>query len=280
MSNTCTDIQATLSTYLDAELDNADLREFESHVGDCDDCQSLIESAERSHSALRAHLQETPKASDLFRKRLANALDQEDKGSQRERRRDWIFWSMPAAASALAVAALALFIWTDLSPQPEVTTVQSSLVTQDAARQHLQEKPLIIGNDRSTMGRSATDYLRQPVQAPRFASTEVQLKGWSPAQLAGKPVATFVYEVTDRKGLHRVNVHVVKRGELDLSSHRKLKIGGAELSVASALGFTTVTYAGSGPLAYVFSSDMTAESLMYLVTNTDIVNTISQRPAR
>jgi hypothetical protein len=277
MSNTCTDIQATLSTYLDAELDNADLREFESHVVDCSDCQIILESAERSHSALRMHLRDTPKASDLLRKRLAGALDQEDKSLQRKRRREWFAWSMPAAASAVAVAALALFIWTDLNPQTEVTSVPSSQVTHDAARQHLQERPLIVSNDRKVMGRSATDYLNQPVQAPRFASNKVHLMGWTPAQLAGKQSAAFVYEVIDRKGRHRVNVHAVKRSDIDLSSHRKLKIAGAELSVDRALGFTTVTYAGPGELVYVFSSDMTAESLMYLVTNTDIVNTLTSR---
>lgn len=280
MSNSCTDIQATLSTYLDAELDNADQRDFESHVADCDGCQVVLESAERSHSGLRAHLRDTPKASDLLRKRLGNALDEEDKLLQGKRRRDWFAWSMPAAASAVAVAALALFIWSDLNPEPVVAAPDSSHVTRDAARQHLQEKPLFVGHDRGTVGRAATDYMEHPVQAPRFSSTKVRWLGWTPAQLAGKQSATFVYEVTDGKSRHQVNVHAVVRSEIDLSSQMKLDVGGAQLAVDSHLGFTTVTYASSQPLAYVFSSDMSAEALINLVTNTDIVNMLSQRPAR
>jgi len=151
-----------------------------------------LASAERSHSALREHLRDTPKASDLFRKRLEGALDQEEKILQKNRRRDWFAWSMPAAASALAVAALALFIWTDLNPQSEATTAKSSQVTRDAARQHLLDKPLIVGHDRPTVGRSATNFLEQPVQAPRFASSNVHFLGWTPAQLAGKQSANFV----------------------------------------------------------------------------------------
>ena len=188
---------------------------------------------------------------------------------------------MPAAASALAVAALTLFIWTDLNTQSAPATVQTSQVTRDAARQHLFEKPLMVGTDHTTVGRSATNYLNQPVQAPRFSSTKVRLLGWMPTQLAGKQSATFVYEVTDRKGRHQVNVHAVKRNEIDLSSQTTIELdGGAKLSVDSALGFTTVTYAGSQPLAYVFSSDMSAEALLGLVTNADVANMLTRRPSR
>ncbi len=280
MSNTCTDVQATLATYLDAELENSDLREFESHVADCDDCQKTLELAERSHSALRSHLQATPKAPDLLRKRLSLALDQEDKVQQKKRRKEWVSWSLPAAASALAVAALTLFIWNDLSAQSETDVAKTSHVTQAAARQHLLNKPFYVSNDRTSVGRSATSYLTHPVQAPRFSSTKVRLLGWTPAQLGGKQSATFVYEVVDRKGRHQVNVHAVKRSEIDVGGQIKLKIGDAELFIDDALGFTTVTYAGSPSLAYVFSSDMSAEALVDLVTNTDLVNILSQRPRR
>ena len=280
MSNTCTDVQATLSTYLDEELENADLREFESHVTDCADCQDNLESAERSHSALRAHLRATPKASDLLRKRLSAALDQEDQLRQRRWRRQWLSWSLPAAASALAVAALALFMWTDLHSQAEGTQAQSSQVTRDAARHHLREKALFVSGDRTSVGRSAASYLDYPVQAPRFSSSKVRLLGWTPAQLGGKQSVTFVYEVIDRRGRHEMNVHAVKRSEIDVSSQIKLKLDGAELWVDSAFGFNTVTYAGSQSIAYVFSSDMTTDALVDLVTDTDIVNMLSRPPSR
>lgn len=278
MSNTCTDVQATLSTYLDGELDNADLREFEGHVTDCAECQTTLESAERSHSALRTHLGDTPPASDLLRKRLGAALDQEDRGRQQTQRRQWLAWSLPAAASALAASALALFVWTDLVGSPENARAQSSQVTRDAARHHLQESPLFVSSDRRTVGRSAANYLDHPVQAPRFSSTEVRLLGWTPVQLGGKQSATFVYEAIDRRGRHKINVHPIRRSEIDVSSQVKLTHDGAELWVDSAFGFNTVTYAGSTSTAYVFSSDMAAEALVNLVINSDIVNVVSHQP--
>ncbi len=187
-------------------------------------------------------------------------------------------WTLPAAASALAVAALALFIWSDLSAQEESISTQTSQVTRDAARQHLLDKPLFVGTDRKSVGRSATSYLNAPVQAPRFSSTRVRLLGWTPAQLGGKQSATFVYEIIDRKGRHLMNVHAVKRREINVDGQTKLNVGGSELSIDSALGFTTVTYVGSQELAYVFSSDMTADALVDLVTNTDIVNMLAAPP--
>ena len=79
MLNTCEDIQSIFSSYLDEELHNSDLREFESHVSGCEDCQESLQIHEREHSALRAHLRATPSAPDLLKKRLSLALDAEDK---------------------------------------------------------------------------------------------------------------------------------------------------------------------------------------------------------
>ena len=77
-----------------------------------------------------------------------------------------------------------------------------------------------------------------------------------------------------------MNVHAVKRGAIDVAGQVKLNIGGAELSIDNALGFTTVTYSGSNALSYVFSSDMSAEALVDLVTNTDLLNVLTRRPRR
>jgi hypothetical protein len=177
------------------------------------------------------------------------------------------------------VAALTLFVWTDLQSQ-KAPVAKSSQVTRDVARQHLQEKPLFVAGDRGSVDRSAASYLDYPVNAPRFSSTKVRLLGWTPAQLGGKQSATFVYEVIDRRGRHEMNVHAVKRSEIDVSAQAKLNMDGAELWIDNAYGFNTVTYAGSESLAYVFSSDMAADALIDLVTNTDLVNMLSQRPAR
>ena len=275
MPNACADIQATLSAYLDAELQDVEVREFETHLSDCARCQGSFEQAEQGHSALRSHLRATPPASDFLNKKILLSLDKEDAARKRAARTNW--FSIPVAASAVAAAALALFVWSDLVAPPQDAPVarKSSQVTQDVARQHLREAPLFVSNDRGTVGRGAADFLNTDVRAPRFSSQEVKLLGWTPAQLGGKQSATFVYEVTNQTGRHRVHAHAVALADIDFRSQTKLVIEGAELWVDGAYGFNTVTYhPRDGRLAYVFSSDMGLDALVAMVTRTDTVNTL------
>tara|TARA_R110002096_G_scaffold171490_8_gene344628 strand:- start:25938 stop:26771 length:834 start_codon:yes stop_codon:yes gene_type:complete len=275
MPNACADIQATLSAYLDAELQDVEVREFETHLSDCARCQGSFEQAEQGHSALRSHLRATPPASDFLNKKILLSLDKEDAARKRAARTNW--FSIPVAASAVAAAALALFVWSDLvAPQQDAPVARkSSQVTQDVARQHLREAPLFVSNDRGTVGRGAADFLNTDVRAPRFSSQEVKLLGWTPAQLGGKQSATFVYEVTNQTGRHRVHAHAVALADIDFRSQTKLVIEGAELWVDGAYGFNTVTYhPRDGRLAYVFSSDMGLDALVAMVTRTDTVNTL------
>lgn len=275
MLNACADIQSTLSAYLDGELQDVEVREFETHLSSCDACQESFEGAEQEHSALRSHLRAVPAASDFLNKKILLSLDREDDARKRAALSNW--FSIPVAASVLAAAALALFVWTDLvAPQETVASAtKSSQVTQDVARQHLREAPLFVSNDRGTVGRGAADFLNTPVRAPRFSSQEVKLLGWTPAQLGGKQSATFVYEVTNQTGRHRVHAHAVGVADIDLRSQSRLVIDGAELWVDAAYGFNTVTYhPRDSRLAYVFSSDMSLDALVAMVTRTDTVNTL------
>jgi anti-sigma factor RsiW len=276
MPNACADIQATLSAYLDAELQDVEVREFETHLSDCNACQESFALAEQGHSALRSYLRATPPASDFLNKKILLSLDKEDEAQKRAARANW--FSIPVVASAVAAAALALFAWSDLvAPQKEAPAqvAKSSQVTKDVARQHLREAPLFVSNDRGTVGRGAADFLNTDVRAPRFSSQEVKLLGWTPAQLGGKQSATFVYEVTNRTGRHRVHAHAVALADIDFRSQTRLVIDGAELWVDGAYGFNTVTYhPRDGRLAYVFSSDMGLDALTAMVTRTDTVNTL------
>ena len=267
MPNACADIQISLYAYLDSELSNADLREFEGHLSNCDTCQQLCRKAKHEHEVLRAQLGATPHASDLLARRIQSTLDAEDRAQQKIVRRRWL--SFPVAASTVAAAALVLFIWSDLvhtdQAQHVVATSAPGQVTRDAARQHLQQTPLLV-SDRNT-----------PVGAPQFSSQKVKLLGWTPGRLQGKQnlqpqeSATFVYEVRNTTGSYRVHAQVVALSRLDLRTQTKLVVGGTELWVDSALGFNTVTYISKGGLAYVFSSDMSVQALVAVVTHTDIM---------
>ncbi len=276
MSNICADIETSQIPYLDGELEDGDLQEFETHITDCDDCQHRLETVMQSHTELRAILQATPPASDLLMKRVSLALDAEDQQKRHAQRQNWMRWSMPFGASALAVAALALFVWSDLAASEEGQVAKSSQVTQDAARQHFQESPLFVSEDRSSIGRGAAGYLRTPVSAPRFATQNVRFLGWTPSQLGGKQSVAFVYEVVNRTGRHEVRVNAAALDSLQLQSAEMKSANGFEYWTDTAYGFQTVTVKRGETIAYVFSSDLSLSSLLGLVTNTDIVNSLER----
>lgn len=282
MQNTCDHLQASVSSFLDEEFDDAEQREFETHLADCHDCQQSLQLAERSHLALRMHLRKVVAAPDLLQKRLLLALDAEDKVLAKSQRQRWLAWSLPAAASLMAAAALSLFIWTDLRG-PRATSLSSqhnpsTQVIRDAARQHLRDKPLFVSSDRQMVGEGAASFLETPISPPRFWSPKVRLLGWTPAQLDGRRSATFVYEVIDNAGRHRVHAHAVELADVDLNSQKRFDFDGGTLWIDSAYGFNTVTYAGGQRVGYVFSSDLPLEALVDLVAKTDIVNTLSRAP--
>lgn len=277
MSNTCADNDSTRVSYLDGELEELELREFETHVADCPNCRQELEAAMGAHTALRAHLAAPPEASDLLRSRLNLALDQEDRAQGRERRKRWLSWSIPAGASALAAAALLLFVWSDLRT-PDSGPAQSSQVTRDTARQHFQDTPFFVSNDPGSVGRSAGNYLNRRVAPPRFSSQQqVRLLGWTPASVNGKQSATIVYEIVNRTGRHEMRVNLVPSQSLDLASHHKSSFNGTNYWVDSAYGVQTVTVLAGESIAYVFSSDLSVKALVGLVTQTDIVNTLRPR---
>lgn len=278
MPDPCTDIHNALSTYLDAELQGSELQEFERHLTLCEPCGDMLAAAEREHLSLRRHLATPPQAPDLLRQRIMNALEEEDETQRNQQRRHWLAWTLPNGAAVAAAAALMLFLWTDFQTA-EVPAVNSSQVTKDAARQHINESPLVVIGDRSAITRSAARFMDAPVVAPRFSSTEIRLLGWKPGQLNGKQSANFVYEVPRRTGKHQVSVHAVARHDLherSLSGQKRLEFDGAILWIDSAYGFNTVTYKGVHGVAYVFSSDMKLEELVHLVTNSDIINMLDQ----
>ena len=278
MSNNCTNSESTTFAYLDGELEELDVRDFESHLSGCTSCQEELDSAMSEHSALRMHLQSPPAAPEGLEARMMIALDSEEfeqrKQRRQQRRQQWLSWSLPTGASVLAAAALVLFMWSDLQSS-DTAQPQSSQVTRDTARQHFQDTPLFVSGDPSTVGRGAGQYLNRSVAPPQFSTQQkVRLLGWTPSSVNGKQSATIVYEVVNRTGRHEMRVNLVPRQSLDLLSQRKLTLAGSSYWVDSAYGVQTVTVDAGESIAYVFSSDLSIEVLLSLVTQTDIVNTL------
>jgi hypothetical protein len=178
----------------------------------------------------------------------------------------------------VAAAALALFVWKDLSaPSPAEVARASSQVTRAAARQHFDATPLVVSNDRSMVSRSATRYMQAPVQVPEFSTDDVRLIGWQPTQLDGRQSATFIFDVLLSGRLHRVNLHAVNLDHVDLSSQQRVVVGSVPLWIDHAYGYHTVTFEGPRNLGYVFSSNMNVDALVSLVAHSDLVALVDRQ---
>lgn len=278
MSPACSENAKLVPAYLDDELAESDLREFEGHLTDCQPCKDGLACAQREHRAMRAHLK-PPAAPDLLRAKLCRSLDEADEQERHERLARLRAWSLPAVACVVAACALALFSYREL--KGPATIAGESAITRDAARKHFIESPMVVSDDRGMVARSAGNFLSTPVRPPRFSHQGVSLLGWEPGHLDGRQAATFVYELArHRTGRHRVNVHVLGAHDLDLSAQTKRVIEGRELWIDEALGMNTVTYRSDGTIAYVFTSDMALDELLQLVTQTDILMVLDDQRAR
>lgn len=276
MQNSCEDIRTTLMTYLDDELETADQQQFEDHVSGCSSCSALLEEEKGWHTELREKLQASVALPDSLWERVTQGLDGED-ADLRDRRRSRALHSVfPVFAATLAAAALLLFVWSEVRA-PSTPAAPSRRVSRDAAREHLQGSPLFVSQDRASVRQGAARYLAQPVRTPQFFSKEIRLLGWTPGRLAGKPSAVFVYQLRDRSGLHRINVHLVDRSVLDIESLTPVRASGIELRATSAFGLQTVIFAGSGDVAYVFTSDLPLDRLATLAAQSDVVNVLDNR---
>lgn len=116
----CSSIDTLAMAYLDDELADAELRDFELHLHGCGACRQHVDREREALAALRARLA-APPAPDLLRARVAAALDREDRAQVRARVAGW---ALPATASVAAVAALALFVFLPGKPSPDAVATE------------------------------------------------------------------------------------------------------------------------------------------------------------
>jgi hypothetical protein len=143
MTSLCASIDTLAMTYLDDELADEELRDFEMHMIDCAACRQRVDAERDALADLRSKLA-PPATPDVVRARLIDSLDAEDGRAAREDRKSRVAsWFLPGAASFAAIAALALFAW---SRVPE--KVPDS-VASDVARTQMQSPrvalPVIAG---------------------------------------------------------------------------------------------------------------------------------------
>lgn len=71
----CRHLLASLSPYVDGELEAELCAELEQHLKDCEDCQIVVDSLRKTVSLYRTASQEAPDIPEDVRQRLYHCLD-------------------------------------------------------------------------------------------------------------------------------------------------------------------------------------------------------------
>jgi len=271
----CQSIETLAMAYLDDELVVEERRELELHLLDCASCKQHVET-ERAELELVRHALIPPPAPDMFKARLARALDAEDREAhQRERQntRSMIGrWLLPGSAMIAAAAAIVtVFLVQPAQVQP------SGAVTQEVVRQQSRSMPLEV------RGASTGTWLREnfaPIEPPTFRAPRlgISLLGARLTAIAGHNAAQLRYLVTS--GDSRFTLTAVMIDDLrndDLSGGTAIKLGGRTLHVHDANGVPAVTYVDEHHMGYAFSSDrLSAQELLELVVSSDLIGRAQQ----
>ncbi len=263
MSNLCNSIETLAMAYLDDELAEAELRDFELHLLDCSGCRDRVDGDRQTIDELRRRLAPPP-APDLLRARLTRALDAEDAAVARASWKTRIAgWMLPGAASMVAVGALALFAFGRSAPAEDP-------VAQEAVRQHMRGAPLEVQG--ASTAAWVRRYFRSDVQPPHFADANVQLAGARLTSVDNRDAAQFFYHLETRGKAYELRALTFPADGVDFAGAQAVQIDGVDLRVDRRSGHSVVIFVDGEGYAYVFTSaDLALEELAGLVVHSDLV---------
>jgi anti-sigma factor (TIGR02949 family) len=100
-THSCKYFRLQVDEYIEGELTDAEMREFEAHIAECDDCRREVESARRLYAILRSSREPAP---DGLHSRIMKAV----KAEGRSKKKALIFRRSALSASCQTSAATAL----------------------------------------------------------------------------------------------------------------------------------------------------------------------------
>ena len=252
----CSDIDKLIPTYLDSELAESELAAFEHHVAECESCATDLRHEREFLQKLRGAFKTPPKAPELLRARLASKLDLEDQANAKKIRKQQLGWLLPGAATVAAAAALFIFAFNIARPSHQAPQTSNS-------ERPIKDPKVIAGinpkNTSSDMARSAQKFVGMPVQPPQFRNAS--LRRWQPMHTRNHNSALFIYELTQGKQTHQVEVQVLDARNLDLQGTTSRVVEGTQVWVASAFGVNAVSLRDSRGIGYVYVSRLDIEAL-------------------
>ena len=223
----CTDFEALAHTYIDGELANEDVFEFESHVEECDECCQLLAAETTFRSVLRNQLC-PPVAPAQLLTRIQATLDHEDLQRKRDEQSKRWSWALPGAAFLVAAAALIVFV-TNL----RTTETMSHFPTLDRSS------------------------VRQPAQTVAFPvdSSHVNANG------RNVRMQSIVVDVGDQR--YHVTIHGIDSNTLASFGGTKVNVNGLLLQSRSGQNMSEVVYMNpTRQRGYLLRSHMPVHDLL------------------
>lgn len=276
--------------YLDGELTDRDLHDFEHHVSGCDVCAEALEEETAFHKQMREQLV-APPASDLLRRRIEQALDDEDATEARAtRRRRWNNWALPGLSMIAAAAALIFFVSdTMTAPEPQANEVaevqvQNQTFAPTATRVRTRpvkptpvlEVPRIPESNPTSVDahfieRAAQEYTGIPLELPRFRNIDATLVGFQPTELSDRPAVIFKYDVRVGNQSYLMALYVLNAGDLDLQAKQSVAVGRRELAVLEHASRRAIALRTTESIGYVFVSSMDEDALIDVIANSGLL---------
>jgi mycothiol system anti-sigma-R factor len=245
---TCIDLDSVVYPYLDGELEEADRKDLEDHLGSCASCARRVGSEAGFHGALRrsVRVQRAP-APEALRAML-------HAGIQREHRRvQFVSWARWGSAALLAAAASTA--WLELRPPPP------DLMGDAAAVRFKGRLPFEVTLQRhEQLEQWFDDKFDWRVAVPRLPNT--QLTGARLSNVGEHEAAFIMYEAPGMSGsaTHRMGLFVMDDARQNLPARPW-----PDVQVHEVNGFNVASWR-TGDLVYELVSDLDAAQLRNMLT--------------
>jgi mycothiol system anti-sigma-R factor len=299
MATQCSDISSLTQTYLDGELTDRDLHDFEHHIAACAECEQLVNAERGFHRLVRSQLA-PPRAPELLRRRVQLALDGEDASRQLTARRARWGWALPSASLAAAAAALIVFASDVVSPvhdRSPMAIVETAPAFRSSANPvpvrsaaGLPLTPVIEFSDvvefsdvegrtrggearidERTVARAAAKFIGVPVELPGFDALSVTLLSLQPTMVGDRRAALLVYDVETSTARQLMGLYVLDGRGLPAAGGERRVIAGHDALVVEIFGLPAVIYKNSRGIAYMFIADMREDALIDVVANSGLI---------
>jgi anti-sigma factor RsiW len=260
----CAELARSAEALLDGEFDERERAEAAAHLGGCAACRRMVESLERTRSAVREKLRAAlgpgslrGRAPAALRARISEALD-------RERLPWWrrALSPLPLAAAAACAAGAALVLYTHGN---------GDLLADEAVATHSRDLPLevvaaSVGAD-SVAGwfKGKVDFNTRP---PDFRKDDLQLLGARISNIRDRPAAYMRYELRPRGPAgpsgHLGLFIIDDPGRQLASGGRKVQVGPATVRLVNARGYNVAVWRRD-EIVYSLVSDLDERALEGLV---------------